>query len=233
MPINILSLLPPSCNPTKGSQPPSKRCENVLLVLYATTDLIKETRSVWDVDVSWLTWVLRVYSACFQFWHCTFQFFVMIADTFCQNCIDAWAASSNASNSRPQQPQKAADPPVQCPECRTTGSTRVRLYMLEEAIRLLARAERERETAENEEKMRRAALEVVHDPKPTDYLADWTLSKKYNLSLTPIVLFQNNPRPLYVRLLHVNLHKPVCMHGLSYTQKCKNVYCKRLKSSSR
>jgi len=44
--------------------------------------------------------------------------------------------------------------------------------MLEEAIRLLARAEREREAAENEEQIRRDALEVVHDPKPTDYLAD-------------------------------------------------------------
>jgi len=44
--------------------------------------------------------------------------------------------------------------------------------MLEEAIRLLARAERERETAEKEEQMRRDALEVVHNPKPTDYLAD-------------------------------------------------------------
>lgn len=92
--------------------------------------------------------------------------------TFCQNCIDAWAASSNASNSRPEPPQKAAEPRVQCPECRTTGSTRVRIYMLEEAIRLLARAEREREAAENEEQIRRDALEVVHDPKPTDYLAD-------------------------------------------------------------
>ncbi|KAA1077989.1 hypothetical protein PGT21_026077 [Puccinia graminis f. sp. tritici] len=92
--------------------------------------------------------------------------------TFCQNCIDAWAASSNATDSRPAEPRKTAEARVQCPECRTTGSTRVRLYMLEEAIRLLARAEREREAAEIEEQTRRAELEVVHDPKPTDYLAD-------------------------------------------------------------
>ncbi|PLW06551.1 hypothetical protein PCANC_23028 [Puccinia coronata f. sp. avenae] len=92
--------------------------------------------------------------------------------TFCQTCIDAWAASSNASSSRSQDPHKTADARVQCPECRTTGSTRVRLYMLEEAIRLLARAEREREEAEAQEQVRRAELEVVHDPKPSDYLAD-------------------------------------------------------------
>ncbi|KAA1132398.1 hypothetical protein PGTUg99_009434 [Puccinia graminis f. sp. tritici] len=92
--------------------------------------------------------------------------------TFCQNCIDAWAASSNATDLRPPEPRKTAEARVQCPECRTTGSTRVRLYMLEEAIRLLARAEREREAAEIEEQTRRAELEVVHDPKPTDYLAD-------------------------------------------------------------
>ncbi|OAV96195.1 hypothetical protein PTTG_03430 [Puccinia triticina 1-1 BBBD Race 1] len=92
--------------------------------------------------------------------------------TFCQKCIDAWAASSNPSDSRPQELRKTAEARVQCPECRTTGSTRVRLYMMEEAIRLLARAEREREAAEIEEQARRAELEVVHDPKPTDYLAD-------------------------------------------------------------
>ncbi|KAA1066759.1 hypothetical protein PGT21_023988 [Puccinia graminis f. sp. tritici] len=92
--------------------------------------------------------------------------------TFCQDCIDAWAASSNATDSGPPEPRKTAEARVQCPECRTTGSTRVRLYMLEEAIRLLARAEREREAAEIQEQTRRAELEVVHDPKPTDYLAD-------------------------------------------------------------
>ncbi|KAI7951859.1 hypothetical protein MJO28_007543 [Puccinia striiformis f. sp. tritici] len=93
--------------------------------------------------------------------------------TFCQRCIDAWAASTNGSDTRTNiESQKTTDARVQCPECRTTGSSRVRLYMLEEAIRLLARAERERESVEIEEQMRRFDLEVVDDPKPTDYLAD-------------------------------------------------------------
>ncbi|KAG0142043.1 hypothetical protein CROQUDRAFT_663057 [Cronartium quercuum f. sp. fusiforme G11] len=99
--------------------------------------------------------------------------------TFCQRCIDAWAASpaNQAHQRHPHHPAcpnaPVVDPAlVGCPECRTEGSARVRLYMLEEAIRLLARAERERKEVEEEESERRAKLEIVDDVKPTDYLAD-------------------------------------------------------------
>lgn len=91
--------------------------------------------------------------------------------TFCQNCIDSWAASSQ-STSQPVPKTETQGLRVQCPECRTPGSSRIRLYMLEEAIRLLARAERERETVQVEELTRRAQLEVVENPTPTDYLDD-------------------------------------------------------------
>ncbi|CAH7688564.1 hypothetical protein BY996DRAFT_8525164 [Phakopsora pachyrhizi] len=91
--------------------------------------------------------------------------------TFCQNCINAWAESSATLDPGRSRFTKKVDE-VQCPECRTTGSVRVRLYMLEEAIRLLARAEREREMVNEEEQKRRADLEVVLDPKPSDYMMD-------------------------------------------------------------
>ncbi|MBW0498937.1 hypothetical protein O181_038652 [Austropuccinia psidii MF-1] len=95
--------------------------------------------------------------------------------TFCQACIEQWAKSALSEEpfqSHTRKFEAGSDAPVQCPECRTAGSVRVRLYMLEEAIRLLSRAETEREMVQAQEAERRAQLEVVSDPKPVDYLGD-------------------------------------------------------------
>ncbi|EGG08418.1 uncharacterized protein MELLADRAFT_115940 [Melampsora larici-populina 98AG31] len=100
--------------------------------------------------------------------------------TFCQNCIESWAKSSNnPTRNPPNQPTRSSKPYeanlVQCPECRTEGSHRIRLYMLEESIRLISRAEKERKVIEDEEVKRRLKLEVVdvdEIPKSFDLLSD-------------------------------------------------------------
>lgn len=99
--------------------------------------------------------------------------------TFCQNCIEAWASSSNnpsATQRNPISNSKSSHPKlVQCPECRSEGSHRIRLYMLEESIRLISRAEKERKGVEDEESKRRLDLEVVQKdeiPKGLDFLTD-------------------------------------------------------------
>ncbi|KAH9814639.1 hypothetical protein DFH28DRAFT_894499 [Melampsora americana] len=101
--------------------------------------------------------------------------------TFCENCIEAWASSSNnpLSNANPRNPtsnsKSNSSKLVQCPECRTEGSDRIRLYMLEESIRLISRAEKERKSIEEEERQRRSQLEVVDEvPKCLDFLTDQT-----------------------------------------------------------
>lgn len=99
--------------------------------------------------------------------------------TFCQTCIHSWAKTSPQNPpQRPTSTKITTDDQtlVHCPECRTSGSASVRLYMLEEAIRLLARAEREREMVRDQEQNRRDDLEhvadQVADPQPPNLLED-------------------------------------------------------------
>lgn len=85
--------------------------------------------------------------------------------TFCESCLFSWT-SSKTEYQVSAQAWKSINR-WDCPECRMgsagPGEKKVRLYMLEEAIRLVGRAERERLEVEEEEKKRRAGLEQV-DP---------------------------------------------------------------------